>query len=148
MLDPTRNGFGEFLRSRRSRLSPAAVGITTARRRRPHSLRREEVAELAAIGVDWYTRLEQGQRVTPSEMIVDALAHAMQLNKPEHAHLRALARTPARRAFAREVVPETLSRIVESLNQSAFIKGQRWDVLECRGDSDLHRLSRPERGPS
>jgi transcriptional regulator with XRE-family HTH domain len=129
MLDPARNGFGEFLRSRRGRLTPEAAGITSTRRRRTLGLRREEVAELAGVGVDWYTRLEQGRMVNPSQMTVDSLARALRLNKAEHAHLRALARNPARGAFVREAVPDTLRRIVESLNQPAFVKGRRWDVL-------------------
>ena len=129
MLEASRNGFGDFLRSRRSRLSPEQVGIASTRRRRTIGLRREEVAQLAGIGVDWYTRLEQGRMVTPSEMTVDSLARALRLSKAEHAHLRALAHNPTRPNFVRELVPDSLRRIVESLNQPAFVKGQRWDVL-------------------
>ena len=57
---------GDFLRSRREKLSPKAVGLAPGRRRRTPGLRREEVAELAGIGVDWYIRLEQGRSVSPS----------------------------------------------------------------------------------
>src|SRR6185369_3288116 len=93
---------GDFLRSRREKLSPKAVGLPSGRRRRTPGLRREEVAELAGIGVDWYVRLEQGRSVSPSAMTVDALARALKLTKAEHAHLRALTRNPDRRAFVRE----------------------------------------------
>ncbi|MFG2226657.1 helix-turn-helix domain-containing protein [Streptomyces sp. NPDC048644] len=65
MPKSTRNGLGEFLRSRREKLSPKAVGLPDRRRRRTPGLRREEVAELAGIGVDWYIRLEQGRAVSP-----------------------------------------------------------------------------------
>ena len=128
-LDHSRNGFGEFLRSRRRRLDPSDVGIAQARRRRTPGLRREEVAELAGIGIDWYIRLEQGRMVTPSPQTVDSLARALRLNNAEHAHLRALAKNPSRRAFVREAVPEALLRIVGGLGQPAYLQGQRWDLL-------------------
>lgn len=87
------------------------------------------MAELAGIGVDWYIRLEQGRAVTPSSTTVDALARALQLSPLEHRHLRSLARSRARSAFARETVPPTMVRIVESLQLPAYVTGQRWDVL-------------------
>src|SRR5476651_2173598 len=116
MADRSRNELGDFLRSRRERLTPRSAGLAAGRRRRAPGLRREEVAELAGIGVDWYIRLEQGRSVTPSVTTVDALARALRLNKAEHAHLRMLARTVGRRPFVRETVPETLKRVVEGLN--------------------------------
>jgi transcriptional regulator with XRE-family HTH domain len=125
----TPNQLGDFLRSRRSRLDPKAVGLPAGRRRRTPGLRREEVAELAGIGVDWYIRLEQGRSVTPSLTTVDALARALRLSKIEHAHLRALTRIADRRAFVREKVPDTIRRLVEGLGQPAYITGRRWDVL-------------------
>src|SRR3984893_10311826 len=129
MSDPSRSEFGDFLRSRRTRLSPKSVGLPSGRRRRTPGLRREEVAELAGIGVDWYIRLEQGRSVSPSVTTVDALARALRLSKVEHAHLRDLTRNVDRRAFVRESVPDTLRRTVEGLNQPAYITGRRWDVL-------------------
>jgi transcriptional regulator with XRE-family HTH domain len=128
-FDTSRNQLGDFLRSRRERLSPKAVGLPPGRRRRTPGLRREEVAELAGIGVDWYIRLEQGRSVSPSVTTVDALARALRLSKVEHSHLRDLTRNADRRPFARETVPEALRRLVEGLNQPAYITGRRWDVL-------------------
>src|SRR6185369_10772416 len=61
MADPRRVEFGDFLRSRREKLSPKTVGLPAGRRRRTAGLRREEVAQLAGIGVDWYIRHEQGR---------------------------------------------------------------------------------------
>src|ERR1700752_3140726 len=78
---------GDFLRSRREKLSPKVVGLPPGRRRRTPGLRREEVAELAGIGVDWYIRLEQGRSVSPSATTIDALARALRLGKAEHAPL-------------------------------------------------------------
>ena len=107
MADRSRNELGDFLRSRRERLTPRSAGLAAGRRRRTPGLRREEVAELAGIGVDWYVRL----------------------SKVEHAHLRALTRNPDRRAFARETVPDAIRRVVENLTQPAYVTGRRWDVL-------------------
>lgn len=129
MTDPSRSALGDFLRSRRQRLSPKSVGLPPGRRRRTAGLRREEVAELAGIGVDWYIRLEQGRSVSPSVTTVDALARALRLNKTEHAHLRALARNGDRRPFARESVPETVAHLVDSLHLPAYVTGRRWDIL-------------------
>jgi transcriptional regulator with XRE-family HTH domain len=120
---------GDFLRSRRDRLSPEAVGLPSGRRRRTPGLRREEVAQLAGIGADWYIRLEQGRAVSPSATTVDALARALRLNPVEQAHLRALTRNAERRPFTRETVPDSLIRTIEALNMPAYVTGRRWDVL-------------------
>jgi transcriptional regulator with XRE-family HTH domain len=127
--DPRRSELGDFLRSRRDKLTPKAVGLPDGRRRRTTGLRREEVAELAGIGVDWYIRLEQGRSVSPSVTTIDALARALRLSKAEHAHLRALARNPGRGTFSPESVPSTIMRVVQSLNQPAYVTGRRWDIL-------------------
>src|ERR1700759_5693558 len=129
MPDPQRSELGDFLRSRREKLSPKSMGLPSVRRRRTPGLRREEVAELAGIGVDWYIRLEQGRTVSPSVTTIDALARALRLSKTEHAHLRALARNAGRRAFVPETVPPTIRRMVESLPHPAYITGRRWDVV-------------------
>ncbi len=124
-----RTELGDFLRSRRERLTPAELGLPDGRRRRTPGLRREEVAELAGIGVDWYVRLEQGRAVRPSVATIDALAQVLRLDPAERTHLRTLARSPRHRAFARETVPATIRRLVEGLNQPAYVTGRRWDVL-------------------
>src|SRR6267154_3187041 len=113
MANPSHGELGDFLRSRRERLNPKMVGLPAGRRRRTPGLRREEVAELAGIGVDWYIRLEQGRSVSPSVTTVDALARALRLSKGEHVHLRALTRNVDRRAFSHETVPDAIRRVVE-----------------------------------
>src|SRR5260363_294432 len=125
---------GDFLRSRRQKLTPKLNGAQAGRRRRTPGLRREEVAELAGIGVDWYIRLEQGRAVKPSSATIDALARALRLNRTEHAHLKALASNPLRKPFVREQVPAGLRELVQSLNQPAYISGRRWDVLAWNAD--------------
>jgi transcriptional regulator with XRE-family HTH domain len=129
MADARRVEFGDFLRSRRAKLTPKSVGLPIGRRRRTAGLRREEVAELAGIGVDWYIRLEQGRTVNPSVTTVDSLARALRLSKAEHAHLRTLARNADAHAFVIETVPETIRRMLDGLNQPAYITGRRWDLL-------------------
>jgi len=120
---------GDFLRSRRERLTPAALGLPDGRRRRTPGLRREEVAELAGIGVDWYVRLEQGRAVRPSVATIDALAQALRLDPAERTHLRMLARSPGHQAFTREQVPDPIRRLITGLPHPAYITGRRWDVL-------------------
>lgn len=121
--------FGDFLRSRRARLRPEALGEADTRRRRTPGLRREEVAERAGISTDWYVRLEQGREVSASPATVDSLARALNLDAQEHAHLRALAGHAPVRAFTRESVPSTIRRIVHGLPQPAYVTGRRWDLL-------------------
>ncbi len=123
-----RSGLGDFLRARRRRLDPASLGLAQIRRRTP-GLRREEVAERAGIGVDWYVRLEQGRDVSPSPETIDALARALSLDAAEHEHLRVLARGTPPAPFVRESVPDAIRRIVESLEKPAYLSGRRWDVL-------------------
>jgi transcriptional regulator with XRE-family HTH domain len=129
MADLKRRELGDFLRARRSRLSPESVGLPHRRQRRTPGLRREEVAELAGIGVDWYIRLEQGRPVTPSVGTVDALARALRLTELEHQHLRALAGAGGRRAFQPETAPPSLRLVLESLTQPAYVTGRRRDLV-------------------
>lgn len=120
---------GSFLRSRRERFAPNQVGLAATRRRRTPGLRREEVAGLAGISAEWYVKLEQGRAVAPSSATIDALAAALRLSPEEHAHLRRLARPEHRPCFARETVPASLERFIQSLGQPAYIVGLRWDLL-------------------
>ena len=136
MSELTRKELGDFLRARRAALKPESVGLQSTRRRRTPGLRREEVAELAGIGVDWYIRLEQGRNVNPSVATIDALAGALRLGPSEHAHLRALAQTSQLAVYEEAVVPETVKRIIEALNQPAYITGLRWDVLAWNAAAD------------
>jgi transcriptional regulator with XRE-family HTH domain len=82
------------LRSWRERLSPSDAGLPTQARRRAPGLRREEVAQLAGVGVTWYTWLEQGRQARPSASVLTAIADALRLDAHEREHLFALARDP------------------------------------------------------
>jgi transcriptional regulator with XRE-family HTH domain len=129
MADLKHRELGDFLRARRARRAPETVGLDGRRPRRTPGLRREEVAELAGIGVDWYVRLEQGRPVTPSVSTVDALARALRLTEPEHEHLRALAGGGGPRLFQPETAPPALLRLLDSLAQPAYVTGRRRDLV-------------------
>lgn len=90
--DSTRSQeLGRFLRARRESLAAAAMGLARHGRVRTPGLRREEVAQLAGIGVTWYTKLEQGREVQPSRQAIESIAQALQCNDDELRHLLALA---------------------------------------------------------
>ena len=129
MAENKRRELGDFLRARRSRLTPESVGLPHRRQRRTPGLRREEVAELAGIGVDWYIRLEQGRPVTPSVSTVDALARALRLTEMEHQHLRALAGGGGQKRFQPETAPASLLSLLQSLAQPAYVTGRRRDLV-------------------
>lgn len=92
------NELGEFLRARRARLRPSDVGLPSgAGLRRTPGLRREELAALAGLSIDYYIRLEQGKEANPGTAILDGLARALHLTEEEHEHLYSLANHAARR---------------------------------------------------
>ncbi len=113
-----RQALGDFLRTRRARLQPTEVGMPLRRRRRTPGLRREEVAELADIGVSWYTLLEQGHDVHPSRRVLESLAQALKLNPAEQQHLLLLAgqELPTRTRGEAEQVTPALKRVLEALD--------------------------------
>jgi transcriptional regulator with XRE-family HTH domain len=82
---------GKFLQARRARVNPADVGMREDSRRRVPGLRREELALLAGVSVDYYTRLEQGRAKRPSEQVLNAVARALRLDETTRAHLHRLA---------------------------------------------------------
>jgi transcriptional regulator with XRE-family HTH domain len=86
-----RRELGAFVRSRRERMTPEQVGLRPSRRRRTPGLRREEVAQLAGVGVTWYTWLEQGRDINPSAEVLEAIARTLQFDPHEHSHLFTLA---------------------------------------------------------
>jgi transcriptional regulator with XRE-family HTH domain len=136
-----RRALADFLRTRRARLKPTDVGLPARNRRRTPGLRREEVAELANIGVSWYTLLEQGQDVHPSRQVLVSLARALKLTAAEERHLFRLSNPDEQQAQmveAEEQVPPALQRIIDALNpHPAFVIGQRWDALSWNHAADL-----------
>ncbi|MGW6461330.1 helix-turn-helix transcriptional regulator [Streptomyces sp. NPDC055078] len=128
---------GEFLRSCRGRVRPADAGLPGTARRRVPGLRREELAHLAGVSIDYYTRLEQGRSRTASPEILEALATALRLDGTERAHLYDLAnRRPLRprryRAAPAERVSPASHRLLTTLDSAccpAFVLGRRTDVV-------------------
>ena len=121
-----------FLTAKRAAVSPAQAGIPTTGARRVPGLRREEVAFLAAVSVDWYVRLEQGRPVTPSESVLDAIAKILQLDDAEREYLFNLARPAAAggpRDGEQPVRPGIVNMIRAFDRQPAFVLGPRMDVL-------------------
>ncbi|MFG1998947.1 helix-turn-helix transcriptional regulator [Spirillospora sp. NPDC048911] len=132
-----RSELTEFLRTRRARLQPEDVGLQAfGGRRRVPGLRREELAMLAGVSVDYYVRLEQGRTQNVSEEVLQAVARALQLDEDERAHLRNLAR-PARSAGRRRQPPARAERVRPGMQRllemaegmPAYIVGRRLDVL-------------------
>lgn len=135
-----REALAAFLRTRRERLQPTDVGLPARNRRRTPGLRREEVAELANIGVSWYTLLEQGQNVHPSRSVLESLARALRLTVAEEQHLFLLVygKKSVTRLMEEEQVAPALQRVIDALNpHPAFIIGRRWDVLSANRAAEL-----------
>lgn len=124
----------DFLRRARSAVDPARAGLPAdGRIRRVPGLRREEVALLAGVSTDYYTRLEQGRRITPSAAVLDAIARALDLGETGRVHLgRLVQASPTRRRSSRPVqrVRPGLYQLLDSLDGTpAMILGRRTDVL-------------------
>ncbi|MEU5643510.1 helix-turn-helix domain-containing protein [Streptomyces milbemycinicus] len=127
------NELREFLRSRRARVTPEEAGLTpSATVRRVPGLRREEVAQLAGVSVDYYVRLERGRRPNVSESVLEAIARALRLTADERQYLFALVK-PVRtrpRVPAPQRVRPALYRVLESMADTpALVIGRRTDVL-------------------
>ncbi|WP_381790082.1 helix-turn-helix transcriptional regulator [Streptomyces niveus] len=125
----------EFLRTRRARITPEQAGLPPhPGARRVPGLRREEVAQLAGVSVDYYVRLERGRTQGVSETVLDAVARALHLDDAERAHLFDLAQpSTARRRSKRPLAPQrvnpTMYRALDALTVPAMVMGRRMDVL-------------------
>ena len=126
----------QFLATRRAKITPDQAGVPLyGQRRRVPGLRREEVAQLAGVSTDYYTRLEKGNLASASEAVLDAIARALRLDEAERAHLFDLAR--AARAGGREPrrrpqpsVRASIQRVLDSMTTTAaFVRNGRLDVL-------------------
>jgi transcriptional regulator with XRE-family HTH domain len=125
---------GGFLRDRRARIRPETVGLPPGFRRRTPGLRREEVAQLAGVGLTWYTWLEQGRDIRVSVDVLCSIARVLQLEPVERSHLFRLAGHPALEGPAVDAVRPALRRVLESWEPyPAIVLGRRWDVLAWNG---------------
>jgi transcriptional regulator with XRE-family HTH domain len=139
----------DFLRQRRAQISPERLGIERNGRRRTPGLRREEVAQLAGVGLSWYTWLEQGRDIKPSAQVLDALARVLELDAGERAHLFHLARVelPLPDGDYLHEAPAELRALVDALvPHPAYLLTPRTDVLAWnRAAAGL--LGTPPAGP-
>ncbi len=123
---------GDFLRTRRARLTPEEVELPRGSRRKTPGLRRAEVAQLVGVSVDWYTWLEQGRSITPSTQVLERLVQTLRLDANERTHLFFLARQQAPPALLQEIesVSPALQHFLNQFgNRPAFVTGRRWDTL-------------------
>src|SRR5919199_2916081 len=127
----------EFLTTRRSRVTPEQAGLRSyGTRRRVSGLRREEVAMLAGISVEYYTQLERGSVSGVSEDVLDAVARALQLDEVERSHLLDLVRAAKQRPMNRRRTPERVrpgvQQLLDSMTQAAaFVRNSRLDILSA-----------------
>jgi transcriptional regulator with XRE-family HTH domain len=126
----------EFLTTRRAKVTPERAGLPTfGRHRRVSGLRREEVALVAGISVEYYTRLERGNARGVSDEVLDAVSQALQLDEAERAHLLDLVRTgnegrAPRRIPAPQRVRPSIQRVVDAMSDvAAFVHNGRLDIL-------------------
>ncbi|MFG2827354.1 helix-turn-helix transcriptional regulator [Streptomyces sp. NPDC048434] len=134
------NHLGDFLRACRADLRPEAVGMASYGPRRVTGLRREEVAVLAGVNADYYTRLEQGRERNPSPQVIDALSRALHLDTDARVHLYRLAgATPNDRpsAHATEQVSPALRQLMDGYpNTPAFVMNRTLDLLAANAQAD------------
>ena len=126
----------DFLRSRRARVTPEQAGLPSfGGQRRVKGLRREEVALLAGVSVDYYNRMERGSLTGVSEPVLTAVADALRLDDAERTHLSDLARLAnaggrARGASARSKIRPTVQRLLDGMtNVPAYVRNGRFDLL-------------------
>jgi transcriptional regulator with XRE-family HTH domain len=119
------------LKSRRARITPEQVGLPAGGRRRTPGLRREEVAQLAGIGVTWYTWLEQGRDVNASEQVLIAISRTLRLDAHEHAHLLTLAGTATtlNEAECSAVTPSMKAMMARLEPFPVLVRNARCDIL-------------------
>lgn len=125
-----RHELGDFVRAQRERLTPVAVGLVDARRRRTPGLRREEVAELAGVSTTWYTWIEQGRDVSASPTALARLAAALRLDRAERAYLFELAgkRDPDPGGSDSDHLPAAVLASVATIEAPAYLLDRRWNA--------------------
>lgn len=143
----------DFLKTRRAKVSPLQVGLTTTTRRRTPGLRREEVAQLAGVSITWYTWLEQGRSIHVSAQVIESLSRVLLLDKQERIHLYMLANQPLPSDIPsyQETVSPILQNVLDSLLFSpSLIIDQRWNVIAwnkaaCCIFGDFQKMNNRER---
>lgn len=131
----SKNDIREFLTTRRAKISPEQANLPYYGKRRVPGLRREEVAALAGVSVDYYNRLERGNLAGVSEAILESIANALRLDEAERLHLNRLARAAnpvprARRATKRPQLSPSIQRVLDGMSDvAAIVRNGRMDLL-------------------
>lgn len=131
MGDMDRTALAEYLRARRARVTPGTVGLPEGGHRRVPGLRRQEVAQLAGISIEYYIRLEQARGPRPSRQVLAAISRALMLSIDERAHLFHLAgETPGPQSLPDSDVPVGVRHLLRSLAAiPAFVVNARYDLI-------------------
>lgn len=133
------DSIGEFLRSRRAPVAPEQVGLSSGVGRRVPDLRREELAYLAGVSVDYYVRLELGRTTNVSDAVLDAIARALDLTADERERLINLAR-PRHRRIRRpgeQSISRTLRRLLDMMDTvPVLVLSRRMDILAWNNLAD------------
>jgi len=132
----------EFLSSRRAKITPDQAGIKSYGERRVPGLRRNEVAQLAGVSVEYYTRMERGNLAGVSDSVLESLARALRLDEAERAHLFDLARgaeTAGRRRHpvGAEIVRPSVQRTLDAIGTPAYVRNGRRDILAANGLAEV-----------
>ncbi len=142
LSEERRREIGQFLRTRRARLQPEDVGILRGLRRRTPGLRREEVASLAQVSIEWYTWLEQARDVRASPATLRSIADALRLEPSERTHLLRLAGHPPDPDNGGNGEPRALGanlqRLIDQLDCCpSWVLGSRWDYLAWNAAAEI-----------
>lgn len=143
----------DFLKTRRAKIAPSQVGLASTTRRRTPGLRREEVAQLAGIGLTWYTWLEQGRPIHVSSSVIESLSRVLLLDKQERIHLYLLANQPLPTDLSEKqgTVSPMLQHILDRLSLCpSLVTDQRWNVIAwnreaCLMYGDFEKMNQRER---
>ncbi|HBV88675.1 MAG TPA: transcriptional regulator [Desulfosporosinus sp.] len=144
---------GDFLKTRRSKILPSQVGLSSANRRRTPGLRREEVAQLAGVSLTWYTWLEQGRPIHVSTQVIESLSRVLQLDKQERIHIHLLANQPLPADIPEHqgTISPILQHVLDSLVLCpSLVTDQRWNVIAwnesaCLVLGDLSKMNLRQR---
>ncbi|GCE21317.1 helix-turn-helix transcriptional regulator [Dictyobacter kobayashii] len=153
MIDETkrRAQLADFLKTRRARLRPEQLGLPIVGRRRTPGLRRDEVAQLAGIGVSWYTWLEQGRAITVSDQVLESLSRVLQLDEAERRHLYILARDVMPVPAETDQPPHSIQMVLDALGNSpaylldAHLNIVAWNASAARVFGDFSQQSGRDR---
>lgn len=143
----------DFLKTRRARILPSQAGLSSAARRRTPGLRREEVAQLAGIGITWYTWLEQGRPIRVSNQVIESLSRVLMLDKQERIHLYLLANQPlpAEIPGYQGTISPVLQHVLDNMVLCpSLVSDQRWNVIgwnkaACAILGDFSKMSARDR---